>query len=116
MNGCRCSWSTPAPVWVGVSSTFRCCRPGWGGQTVGQKFLGLRVVKLIGKPMTVMHCLARYVGSAAGMATGGSGFAQVLWDPSRQGQHDQAARTALVDLRAVRQAAAAPPEPPPPST
>ena len=80
----------------------------WGGQTVGKKFFGLRVVELTGKPMTVMRSLKRYGGYAAGMATGGLGFAQVLWDPNRQGLHDKAAHTAVVDLRAARRMAPAP--------
>ncbi len=84
----------------------------WGGQTVGKKFFSLRVVELTGKPMTVMRCLKRYGGYAAGVATGGLGFAQVLWDPNRQGLHDKAAHTAVLDLRAPRQVLiAAVPEP-----
>ncbi len=73
----------------------------WGGQTVGKKLLRLRVVELTGKPMTVMRCLKRYGGYAAGLATGGLGFLQILWDPNRQGLHDKAAHTAVLDLRAA---------------
>jgi hypothetical protein len=72
----------------------------WGGQTVGKKLLRLRVVELTGKPLTVMRCLKRYGGYAAGLATGGIGFAQLLWDPNRQALHDKAAHTAVIDLRA----------------
>lgn len=71
----------------------------WGGQTVGKKLLRLRVVELTGKPMTVMRSLKRYGGYAAGLATGGLGFLQILWDPNRQGLHDKAAHTAVLDLR-----------------
>lgn len=71
----------------------------WGGQTVGKKLLRLRVVELTGKPMTVMRNLKRYGGYAAGLATGGIGFLQILWDPNRQGLHDKAAHTAVLDLR-----------------
>jgi hypothetical protein len=42
----------------------------------------------------------RYGGYAAGLATGGLGFMQVLWDPNRQALHDKAAHTAVIDLRA----------------
>ncbi len=79
----------------------------WGGQTVGKKLLRLRVVELTGKPITVMRSLKRYGGYAAGLATGGLGFLQVLWDPNHQGLHDKAAHTAVLDLRP---AAAPPPE------
>lgn len=73
----------------------------WGGQTLGKRLLGLRVVELTGQPMTVLRCLKRYGGYAAGMATGGLGFAQMLWDPNRQGLQDKAAHTVVVDLRAA---------------
>jgi hypothetical protein len=73
----------------------------WGGQTVGKKLFGLRVVEITGKPMTVMRCLKRYGGYAAGMATGGLGFGQMLWDPNRQGIQDKAAHTVVLDLRSV---------------
>jgi hypothetical protein len=71
----------------------------WGGQTVGKKLFRLQVVELTGKPMTVMRCLKRYGGYAAGLATGGLGFLQILWDANRQGLHDKAAHTAVIDLR-----------------
>ena len=74
----------------------------WGGQTVGKKLLRLRVVELTGKPMTVMRSLRRYGGYAAGMATGGLGFMQMLWDPNRQAIQDRTAHTAVIDLRAPR--------------
>ena len=72
----------------------------WGGQTVGKKVFGLRVVELTGQPMTVMRCLKRYGGYAAGLSTGGLGFLQALWDPNRQALQDKAAHTVVLDLRA----------------
>lgn len=100
----------------------------WGGQTLGKRALGLRVLQLTGEPVTVMTSLKRYGGYAAGMATGGIGFAQVLWDPNRQGLQDKAAHTVVVDLRAPQRpdragipqagpataAAILPPDPPTP--
>jgi uncharacterized RDD family membrane protein YckC len=73
----------------------------WGGQTLGKKALRLRVLELTGKPLTVMRCLRRYGGYAAGMATGGLGFLQALWDVNRQGIQDRVAHTVVVDLRAA---------------
>lgn len=73
----------------------------WGGQTLGKKLLKLRIVELTGRPLSVMRCLRRYGGYAAGMATGGLGFLQSLWDPNRQGIQDRVAHTVVVDLRAA---------------
>ncbi|WP_141100837.1 RDD family protein [Roseateles aquatilis] len=70
----------------------------WPGQTPGKRLMGLQVVELTGKPMKPMLCVRRYGGYAAGMATGGMGFLQILWDGNRQGMHDKAAHTAVVDL------------------
>lgn len=84
----------------------------WGGQTVGKKLLRLRVVELTGQPMTVMRNLKRYGGYAAGLATGGLGFLQILWEPNRQGLQDKAAHTAVLDLRHAV-SPATPPDPAP---
>jgi uncharacterized RDD family membrane protein YckC len=74
----------------------------WKGQTIGKKVFGLRVVELTGKPLTVMNCLGRYGGYAAGMATGMIGFVQVLWDINRQAIQDKIAHTVVIDLRQPR--------------
>lgn len=84
----------------------------WGGQTVGKKLLRLRVVELTGQPMTVMRNLKRYGGYAAGLATGGLGFLQILWEPNRQGLQDKAAHTAVLDLRHLPDEPVAPPAEP----
>lgn len=84
----------------------------WSGQTLGKKALQLRVLELTGKPLTVMRCLRRYGGYAAGMATGGLGFLQALWDVNRQGIQDRVAHTVVVDLRAPPRLVPTVPEPP----
>jgi uncharacterized RDD family membrane protein YckC len=83
----------------------------WGGQTVGKKLFGLQVVELTGKPMTVMRNLKRYGGYAAGMATGGLGLVQLLWDDNRQAIQDKTAHTVVLDLRAPPHPALNPPAP-----
>lgn len=70
-----------------------------GGQTLGKRMFGLRVMKLNGKPITVWESFNRYGGYAAGFATGLLGFAQVYWDANRQAIHDQIAFTVVVDDR-----------------
>ncbi len=72
----------------------------WDGRTIGKRLFGLQVLELTGQPMTVMRSLKRYGGYAAGMATGGLGFTQLLWDPNRQAIQDRTAHTVVVDRRA----------------
>ena len=74
----------------------------WRGQTVGKRLFGLRVVHLTGRQMGLMDSFGRYGGYAAGLATGGIGLLQVLWDPNRQAVEDKLAHTVVVDLRAPR--------------
>jgi len=80
----------------------------WKGQTVGKRLFGLRVVELTGRPLGLMASFGRYGGYAAAMATGGAGFAQVLWDDNRQAIQDKIAHTVVVDLRAVARTQPAP--------
>ncbi|AZP14130.1 RDD family protein [Undibacterium parvum] len=74
----------------------------WNGQSLGKRVFGLRVLELTGKPMRPLLNLSRYGGYAAGMATGGIGFLQVLWDMNRQAIQDKIAHTVVVDLRQPR--------------
>lgn len=73
-----------------------------GGQTPGKRLRGLKIVELTGKPLKPMLYVRRYGGYAAGATTGGMGFLQILWDGNRQGLHDKAAHTAVIDLRNTR--------------
>ncbi|WP_395703643.1 RDD family protein [Aquabacterium sp.] len=96
-------WSDELGLGYGFSLLYFSLLPAWwGGQTLGKRLLRLRVVELTGKPMTALRCLKRFGGYAAGMATGGLGFVQVLWDPNRQAIQDKTAHTAVVDLRRPR--------------
>lgn len=77
----------------------------WRGQTLGKRLFGLRVMEITGKPMTPLLNFKRFGGYLAGMATGGLGLVQLLWDPNRQGLQDKAAHTVVVDERAARRPA-----------
>lgn len=99
-------WWEGTGVGFGWAIVYFSLLPAWlNGQSLGKKLLGLRVVELTGKPLTVRICFSRYGGYAAGMATGMFGFAQILWDANRQSIQDKVAHTVVLDLRAPYQAA-----------
>lgn len=70
----------------------------WRGQTPGKRLLGMRVVRLDGKPMTLWASFERFGGYAASIFTGLLGFIQILWDRNRQGMHDKIVETVVVRL------------------
>ncbi len=70
-----------------------------GGQTPGKRLLGLRVVRLSGKPLTWWIAFERFGGYGASVFTGMLGFAEILWDPNRQAMHDKLARTVVIRTR-----------------
>ncbi len=69
------------------------------GQTIGKMLLGLRVMKIDGKPITLWESFGRYGGYSAGLATGLLGFMQIMWDPNRQAIHDKISETVVLSLR-----------------
>lgn len=83
--------------WVGVYFTIFLA--WWKGRTPGKWMLGLRVVRLDGKPLGLWYSFERFGGYAAGLATGLLGFAQIIWDPNRQGVHDKIAHTVVLRTR-----------------
>lgn len=71
----------------------------WQGRTPGKKAMGLRVVRLNGKPLGLYMSLERAGGYMAGFATGLLGFAQIWWDPNRQAIHDKITETVVIRER-----------------
>ncbi len=67
-----------------------------GGRTPGKWLLGIRVVRLDGRPIGGWGAFGRFGGYAAGIATGLLGFLQILWDSNRQGVHDKIASTVVI--------------------
>ena len=81
---------------------FTCFLALWRGQTPGKRMLGLRVIRLNGKPMTWWIAFERFGGYTASLSTGLLGFVQILWDRNRQGIHDKVAETVVVLTRDER--------------
>jgi len=65
-------------------------------QTPGKALMGLRVVRLDGKPMTIGCALARYVGYWLAALPLFVGFLWILLDRRRQGWHDKIAGTCVI--------------------
>jgi hypothetical protein len=82
--------------WIGVYFTL--VLAWWGGYTPGKRLLGIRVVRLDGRPLSLWNAFERFGGYAAGVVTGLIGFAQVLWDPNRQGVEDKIAGTVVIRM------------------
>lgn len=66
------------------------------GQTLGQALMGLRVVRMNGRRITIWCALRRYVGYWVSAIPLGLGFVWVLVDDRRQGWHDKIAATCVV--------------------
>ncbi|RQW79971.1 MAG: RDD family protein [Geobacter sp.] len=66
------------------------------GQTIGQRVMGLRVVRLNGRRMGFWLSLVRWYGYQVCIFTLGIGFLWVLIDNRRMGWHDKLARTCVV--------------------
>ena len=75
---------------------FAILMPWMKGQTPGKRTMGVRVVRLDGRPVTWWHAFERAGGYAAGVATGTLGFLQIYWDPNRQAIHDKVAGTVVI--------------------
>lgn len=68
----------------------------WRGQTLGKRMMGVRVIRLDGRPMSWWYAFERFGGYAASLSTGLLGFLQILWDRNRQGLHDKAVETVVI--------------------
>ena len=68
---------------------------GGGGQTLGMRFLGLRVVGQDGRPISFGTALLRWLGLVLSFAALFIGVIWVAFDPEKQGWHDKIARTCV---------------------
>ena len=68
----------------------------WGGQTIGKKAMGIKVVKADGTPFGLVPAIIRYVGYIVSAVVILLGFIWILFDPDKQGWHDKIAGTYVV--------------------
>ena len=66
------------------------------GQTIGKYVMGVRVVRLDGRPMAVTTSCIRWLGYFVSLLTLGLGFVWVIIDERRQGFHDRMAGTSVI--------------------
>lgn len=70
----------------------------WKGTTVGGVVLGLKVVRLDGRPVTFAVALVRGLGAAFSVVVLFLGFLWIAWDADKQGWHDRIAGTVVIRL------------------
>lgn len=70
----------------------------WKGQTIGKRIMGLRVVKLNGKPITLRDSFERVSGYTASASLLFTGFFQYFWDVNHQTTHDKIVETIVIDM------------------
>ncbi len=67
------------------------------GQTLGKRFLGIRIIREDGEHLTYKTAVLRHIiGYPLSILTFGLGICWALWDPRQQGLHDKLARTLVV--------------------
>ena len=73
------------------------------GMTPGKAALGVRIVRLDGKPMTFRTSFRRYIGYLVSLLGFGAGYLWILIDSRRQGWHDKIGGTCVVYSWSARQ-------------
>ncbi len=66
------------------------------GRTLGNRILGLQVVRRDGSLLSVEGALIRYLGYVLGFCTLSLGFLWMLWDPQAQTWADKIAGTEVI--------------------
>lgn len=72
------------------------------GTTLGKRLLGLRVVRLDGRPLTFLESVERFGAYFGVLGTLGLGLLDLWRDPNRRLAHDRAAGTVVVQVRRPR--------------
>lgn len=68
----------------------------WQGRTPGKRLLGIRAIRLDGRPIGWWVAFERFSGYSVAIVTGLAGFAQIYWDRNRQTIQDRIAGTVVI--------------------
>lgn len=74
----------------------------WKGSTLGGLVLGLKVVRLDGRPINFACALVRALGAVFSGIAGGLGFFWCAWDKEQQTWHDKLAGTVVVRVEKMQ--------------
>jgi len=86
------------PIWPLIALAYFSALWAWRGTTVGGVVLGLKVVRMDGKPLTFPISLVRSLAAAFSIIVLFVGFLWIAWDPDKQGWHDKIAGTVVLKL------------------
>jgi uncharacterized RDD family membrane protein YckC len=90
---------THEPVlWLLISLAYFAGMWTWKGTTIGGIVLGLKVVRLDGRPFTFVVALVRALAAAFSVIILFLGFLWIAWDADKQGWHDRIAGTVVLRL------------------
>jgi uncharacterized RDD family membrane protein YckC len=70
----------------------------WKGTTIGGIVVGLKVVRIDGKPLTFPVALIRSLAAAFSIIVLFLGYIWIAWDSEKQGWHDKIAGTVVLRL------------------
>ena len=68
----------------------------WKGTTIGGIVLGIKVIRLDGRPINLLVALVRGMAAAFSTMVLFLGFLWIIWDTDKQGWHDKIAGTVVV--------------------
>ena len=71
----------------------------WKGQTPGKRIMGIKVVKLNGKKISLWGSFERVSGYTASASLLLTGFFQYFWEKNHQTTHDKIVETIVIDVR-----------------
>ncbi len=66
------------------------------GQTIGKKWLHIRVVTVDGSPLSLLHGILRFLGHITSAMPLMFGYLWAIWDRDRQAWHDKLAGTIVI--------------------